>query len=235
MSQPQQLYQLQQVDSALDQARARLDEIEIALNHDETLARAESQLEAARATHHEAHTALRSAEEDVQAQQEKVGSNQKALYGGGVTNPKELEDLQQEAAALQRHLNTLEERQLQAMLVFEETEAALQAAQTHAESTRGQSLRQNDDLAAEQKSLLARMAELEGERERVLADIDAKVLELYKELRGTRAGLAVATVDGPECPACGATLTAAVAQAARTPSQLARCDDCGRILVSARP
>ena len=44
--------------------------------------------------------ALKTAEQDVQAQQDKIERNQKALYGGGNKSPKELEDLQMESGAL---------------------------------------------------------------------------------------------------------------------------------------
>jgi predicted nucleic acid-binding Zn-ribbon protein len=235
MSQPQQLLQLQMADTALDQARARLDEIEVALNEDEALAQAGRQLEAARTAHHEGHSALRSLEEEVAALQDKLAANQKALYGGAVTNPKELEDLQREAEALGRHIAALEERQLAALEAFEENEQALRSAEAHAETARTEADRRNRSLADEQKALLGRMTELEREREQLLAGVEARWLDLYKELRGARAGLAVVAVQGDECPACGATLTAALAQTARSPSQLARCGDCGRILVGARP
>ncbi|TAK11519.1 MAG: hypothetical protein EPO32_11770 [Anaerolineae bacterium] len=233
MSEPARLHALQQLDLRLDAARARLAEIELALSQNAEVQAAQGAADAAKAAQHEQHTALRNAEAEVQAQQQKIANNQRTLYGGSVTNPKELEDLQNEAAALSRHLGALEERQLETMMAFEEAEASLASAQTSLEDTRARVADQNRAMTEEQKVLLTEVAELESDREDSLPEVAAEMLALYQELRGSRAGLAVVAISGNECPACGATLSAAQAQVSRSPTQIARCADCGRILVSA--
>lgn len=233
MSQPLRLYELQKIDSQLDRARARLAEIEFALNNNETLAIARQQQEAALASQHTAQTALKNAEAEVAAQQQKIANNQRALYGGSVTNPKELEDLQLEAEALQRQLTRLEETQLEAMLTFEERDQILTEAEQNIEATRARVAGENQDMHAEEKTLLAEAEKLEQARTTVLEDISADMLTLYQELRRTRKGLAVIAIQDAECPACGATLSSAQAQATRSPNQLATCAECGRIMVTA--
>lgn len=233
MSQPARLHALQQLDSQLDAARARLAKIDAALSQNAEVQAAQQAVSAAKATQHDQHTALRNAESEVQAQQQKIANNQRALYGGSVTNPKELADLQHEAEALNRHLATLEERQLDAMLAFEEADAALNLAQTTLEDTLARVATQNQAMTEERAALLTSVADLEIRRESVLEDVQAEMLALYNDLRGSRAGLAVVGISGNECPACGATLSAAQSQMARSPNQIARCADCGRILTHA--
>ncbi len=232
MSQPLRLFELQKIDSALDRARARLAEIEAALRGNPTVQKAEGEHESARIHHHEAQNALRNAEAEVGAQQQKIDSNQRALYGGSITNPKELADLQHEAEALGRHLARLEEIQLEAMVVFEEAEGALATALATLEAARATAAAEDQAMLIEQKALLAEVETLAGARNGLLPDIAVEGLTLYESLRKSRKGLAVVAVSEPECPACGATLTAAQAQAARSPNQLAQCADCGRIMVS---
>ncbi len=232
MSQPLRLFELQKTDSALDRARARLAEIEAALRGNPAVQKAEGEHESARLRQHEAQTALRNAEAEVSAQQEKIDSNQRALYGGSITNPKELADLQHEAEALGRHLARLEEIQLEAMVAFEEADQALAVALTTLEAAKNAAAADNQAMLGEQKTLLAQVHTLDSARSGLLPDIAAEGLTLYESLRKSRKGLAVVAVSEPECPACGATLTAAQAQAARSPNQLAQCADCGRIMVS---
>src|SRR5687768_18403957 len=80
--------------------------------------------------HHEAERALKLSEAEVEKQSIKIEQTESSLYGGRVHNPKELQDLQKDVASLKRHLSTLEERELEAMLVAETTEKDLQNAKS---------------------------------------------------------------------------------------------------------
>ena len=62
---------------------------------------------------------MKQSEAEVEKQRIKIEQTEASLYGGHVHNPKELQDLQKDVASLKRHLETLEERQLEAMLVVE--------------------------------------------------------------------------------------------------------------------
>lgn len=229
MSQARNLAHLQHLDTQLDQAKNRLEEIDAALNDNSAVRQAAKRADKAAETLTAARLALRKAESDVQAQQAKIERNQKALYGGG-KSPKELEDLQMEAGALGRHLETLEERQLEAMIAVEEAEAADRAAQENLSKVKAQAAAENTDLAAEQETLHARVAELQTKRQQAVEPIPDDLLARYEKLRQTRFGLAVTGVKSGACEACGASLTAAQAQAARTPSKIAYCEVCGRIM-----
>ena len=123
MSQLSTLYRLQQIDSQLDQANNRLQEIQVALNEDAALKQAQQNHAAAEARLNDERQKLRRAEENVQEQKIKIELNESTLYGGKVHNPKELQDLQKEVAALKKYLGVLEDRQLEAMLVVEEAES----------------------------------------------------------------------------------------------------------------
>ena len=148
MSQPVQLYNLQQIDTKLDKTRARLKEIEIALNEDAVIRNAQQEATTVEGNYQTAQKELKRAEDEVQSQHQKIKNNQKTLYGGSVKNPKELEDLQNEAEALKRYLSVLEDRQLEKMIAFEEAEAAYNASQTN--------LAEVEEQVAQQKRIPAR-------------------------------------------------------------------------------
>ncbi|MEJ2756972.1 MAG: hypothetical protein P8046_00690 [Anaerolineales bacterium] len=231
MSQKRLLSQLQDIDSQLDSAHSRLKEIDAALNDNTAVKKATRQAEKAETSFTKARLALKKAEQNVQVQQEKIEKNQKALYGGSVRNPKELEDLQMESGALKRYLSTLEDRQLEAMIVFEDAQAAKEQADTNLTAVKKRVAAENSDLADEQSALIADVQRLEQERDATAAEVEPDLLATYDKIRKNRLGHAVAVVKDGSCAACGAVLSAALAQAARSPSKISYCDTCGRILL----
>lgn len=230
MSQSFKLFRLQQIDSQLDRIRARLQEIEAALIEDLALRQAQQRAQMADEALAAEQKLLRRAEENVHDQRIKIEQTEATLYGGKVRNPKELQDLQNETAALKRYLSVLEDRQLEVMMTVEQAEAAHQAALADLEEVRELFARQHQDLAAERDVLLMDLARVEAERQAAASSIPAADISLYEKLRQQRRGIAVAKVTDKACSACGSTLNAALLHAARSPNQITRCDMCGRIL-----
>jgi len=230
MSQPLQLFNLQKIDTTLDNIRARLKEIENKLNDDSLLIKIQEEVDLTEGNFLTAKKALKQAEDEVEAQQLKIDNNQKILYSGSVTNPKELEDLQNEAEALARHLAVLEDRQLEKMVACEEVDALHQASQKKLEQTKDQIAEENSDLTTEKKTLLEQVDKLESDREQSVGMIDFDNLSTYSTLRETHRGVAVAEMKDKTCTACGATLSASLAQTASSPNKISFCESCGRIL-----
>lgn len=230
MSQPFRLYRLQQIDSQLDRATSRLHEIEIALGEDKAVRRAQNHLEKAEEKLQKAKLALKRAEQEVQAQRIKIEQNEATLYGGKVRNPKELQDLQNESAALKRFLAVLEDRQLENMLAVDEAEQEYENASHQLGNVQAQRSVENAELSDEKAVLLKEVTRLQTEREAASSGIPPDDMQTYTSLRLKRNGVAVAKVTDNTCTACGSTLSAALSQAARFPNQLTRCASCGRIL-----
>lgn len=224
------LYRLQQTDTQIDQAQSRLAAIRQMLENDAEARQANARLTEANERWHNAKQTLRQCEAEVEAQRLKIEQNEASLYGGTVRNPKELQDLQNEVAALKRHLATLEDRQLEAMLECEEAEHEYKQAKADQEIALARLSTQNRDLNNELTSLERNLQRLRAERQVTAAAIPQALLTQYESLRQTRRGLALTTISDNSCNACGTTLTAAIQQAARSPSQVAFCPTCGRIL-----
>jgi hypothetical protein len=230
MSQAFKLFRLQQIDSQIDHGRNRMREIEAILSDSTTLNHAKQQADEADAHLIVMRKDLQRAEVTVQNQRIKIEQTEAALYGGKVRNPKELQDLQNESAALKRYLNTLEDRQLDAIMVVEEAELDFQAKSETLSRVITETEQLSQQLVKEQSALLQEVKHLEDERLAGIASIPAADLALYEKLRQQRRGVAVAKANGNMCAACGAALNSSLQQAARSPNQLARCDSCGRIL-----
>ncbi len=122
MSQTLSLYRLQQVDNQIDRLQARLKDIQKLLDDDVELRQLNEKAEAAGVRCQNADDALKQAEKNVQDQLIKIEQTQSSLYGSKSHSPKELQDLQNDVAALKRHLVTLEDRQIDAMQESETAE-----------------------------------------------------------------------------------------------------------------
>lgn len=224
------LYRLQQVDSQLDEHRERLDAIAAQLADDKALQQARARAEAKADKLAERQRELRRAEYKTGDQRRKIEQTENKLYSGRVTNPKELQDLQNESAALKRYLAVLEERQLETMLHVDEAAEEAEAAQQALTDTEGRTAENRSALRGEQSQRQAAVDQLEEERQAALEGIDPEDLAVYEKLRRQKGGIAVARVTEKSCSACGSTLSAALSQQARSPDATVRCETCKRIL-----
>ena len=224
------LYRLQQVDSQIDQIQARLKAIQEILENDLELKTTSGRFTASEQKYKDAERALKLAEAEVQKQRIKIEQTEASLYGGHVHNPKELQDLQKDVASLKRHMETLEERELEAMITVESAEKELRQAQVDLEQVKASRGDQSRDLTRESESLLKNRERLDSERKAVMGNLEGKAVSLYDQLRQQRRGIAVTTLSDNSCSACGTTLTASQQQNARSTSQLFYCPTCSRIL-----
>ena len=224
------LYRLQQVDSQIDQIRARLNVIQQTLENDVALRAASDKLALADGKQKEAERALKLSEAEVEKQRIKIQQTEASLYGGTVRNPKELQDLQKDIVSLKRYMETLEERELEAMLAAEETKKNLQTARTDLERIQSSLGDQNQDLSQESDRLHKDIERLNSERQAVVTDIASQALSVYDQLRKQKRGIAITSIADNSCEACGTTLTASQQQTARSATQLFHCPTCGRIL-----
>jgi predicted nucleic acid-binding Zn-ribbon protein len=230
MTQTLNLYRLQQADTRLAQIEVRLNAIRSLLESDKELLSAIGMAENAHAQLISAEKTLRQTEYEVKNQQVKIEQTESTLYGGLVHNPKELQDLQQEAAALKRYLIKLEDQQLEAMITLDNAQVSEKNASEALEKTQSASDLQNKGLVSERDSLLKEAERLRQEREAALSMVDATSLAHYEQLRADRRGVAVTTMSDGSCDACGTTLPPAQQQMVHHATQIIRCPTCGRIL-----
>jgi predicted nucleic acid-binding Zn-ribbon protein len=230
MSQAFHLAQLQKVDTQLDQIQNRLNEIDRVLKSNQSLQQAQAEAKAAKERVFQAQQTLRSAEDAVQAQRIKIELSESSLYGGKIRSPKELQDLQAEIASLKKHMATLEDTQLDAMVALEQIEDDQKKADQRITLVQAELASQSASLLGEQGMLVKNQDRFQTERQAVLPQISAENIVVYNRLREQKRGMAVSQVEDGACKGCGSSLRPAEIQAARSPSQLVRCSTCGRIL-----
>lgn len=224
------LYRLQQVDSQIDQIQSRLKTIQQTLENDVELQAAVQTVNSAEAIHKKASQALKESEAEFEKQRIKIEQTESSLYSGTVKNPKELQDLQMEIVSLKKHLVTLEERELEAMLQTETAEKEMQVAKEFLQQVELRLKTQNSGLTTESDALHKDLERVESERKAVRDSLDADHLKTYEQLRKQKRGVAVSLLSEKTCSACGTTFTASQEQNARSTTQLFNCPNCGRII-----
>lgn len=230
MSRSSQLYELQQIDSQLDRHRNRLLQIQAILSDNREIQSAEGTLKAAQTALKIAERNLKEAEQKVKDQRLKIKLTETKLYSGKIRNPKELQDLQDESEALKRFLEVVEDRQLTCMLDLDSHRDIYESTQHNYNQVRQKFEKIHEELTQEKNGIRQEMHQLEKVRITKAQAIATDDLAVYENLRKQRYGIAVSSVNDKACSACGATLTAALHQAARSPSQITYCEACGRIL-----
>jgi uncharacterized protein len=230
MNQSSQLYQVQKIDTALDQTNARLGEINRIIESDQSVQTAQDLLSSAMESTQSTRRSLTLIEDAVKAVEIKIQLSEASLYGGKISNPKELQDLQNEITALKRRLASLEDDQLEAMLAFEDAETQLSEANKNLNEVKATFASQQASLLGEQSQLLKIAERLQAERDATVQSILPENMEFYERLRRQKRGLAVVMVEDGTCSGCGSSIRPAERQLARSPSQMLPCSSCGRIL-----
>ena len=227
------LYDLQQLDLESDSVERSLDDVRRRLAD-------ESALVASRRRIQEMEGRLAGLEEVRRSQERKVEETRQGLeriesrlYGGVITNPRELEAADLERSHLQDQQTEQEDSLLTTMVEIEETQSRLEASSE--KLARAESARETERpaLEAEESLLSQRLEELRRDRTESLPQFGANLLAVYERLRGDRNGYAVAMVERGMCQGCRIALPSAEVQRVRSAQELIQCSSCQRILFTA--
>lgn len=230
MSKAADLFELQELDLAIDAARASLEVVEEQLGRDEDVVEARQEVARWEATFAEVRRRQRDLELAAEGLRSRAAVVEKKLYDGSVRNPRELADMQQELDVLRRQLRGREDEVLNLMLQAEAAEGQLQRAQAFLAEVEGRWRREQEELRSRQAALNAELRSLEGRRAQQAQGVDATAMSLYGSLRERRQGRAVAKVERGMCQGCRITLPTTVLQRARQRADLVQCTSCERIL-----
>ena len=232
MTSEENLLRLQALDREADERKRRLQAVEAGLGESEAVAQAQLAVEQARASSLRWAAQQQDHELELGGLQEKIARSEDRLYGGTVTNTKQLSELQDEVASLRRRQQRLEDDLLAAMIAREEADEAQALAREHLAQTQDAWATHQADLLAERDELHARLAEISDTRSGLLPAFDAGLLATYESLRRRKGGLAVAAVRDGACGACGISLSPRHRFRLRE-GQLVTCGNCERIAVRA--
>jgi predicted nucleic acid-binding Zn-ribbon protein len=232
VSQASLLYRLQTLDLGIAQRRARLQEIEIVLGQDEAVRGARQRFEAADSALKPWQTRVRDLDLEIKSLAQKIQQTDRNLYSGKITNPKELQDMQEDIASLKRRQSQLEDELLEAMMKSEEGQTAVAEAQRQLNEAQAAWAGSQVDLLDEKQRLEKEVADWQAQRQQAAAAVDLASLSKYEALRPKKRGQAVALLKGDSCVLCGVEQTSRIVQQVRQGTQLIYCESCGRILAT---
>ena len=225
-----QLFQLQEIDTAIDIANRRIKEIEIILADESLISQAKELVEQHEENLQKQKTLFNSIDNDLQSKKIKKAQSESSLYGGSISNSKELQDLQKEIASLSAYIAKSEDELMAKYVELENVEKELVEVKENLHTKLSEFESQKSLLNGEKNNLAHSIQNLLGKRESVITPIETAILESYESLRRSKNGIAVARLQDDSCSSCGASLTANQCQQARSQVKLFNCPSCGRFL-----
>ncbi len=232
MSQDAALFRLQTLDSQIDSARERLEEITRLLSENHLVRDAQKAVEIASVLQLEWKTKSTDLELERGALRDEADAAENRLYSGKVLNPRELTDLQDKVRELRQRGSAAEESALEAMMEAEDAQINETKARANLAQVMEKVSQTSGALLNERVSLEDQIAQAERDILQTRSEISQRMLAHYDELRKRSGGVAVVKMrPGNECGACGVGMTSQQAQQVHH-GEMPPCPTCGRILVS---
>lgn len=225
-----QLFQLQEIDTGLDVAQRRINEIDNLIKNDTRTINAQKNLEKSKTQLLANNNEYNAISHDIQKKKIKISQSESNLYNGSVKNPKELQDLQMEISSIKKSIGKLEEVLLEVMICVDQSEKHLEVQKEILKDANSDFATLASLLRGEKNTLLEKIQGLNSKQRTMIAQINQENLNQYETLRKLKNGLAVTKLQENACGACGAGLTASQRQEARSATNLFICPSCRRII-----
>jgi uncharacterized protein len=230
------LLEVQAHDLAADQLRHRRASLpeRLALAEEQAaMARLDVELDELRGRLAELERSQRRIEDEVATLAAKGEAENKRLYSGTVTSPRELQAMQEDIDGLARRQRDLEDDVLEIMETAEPLREEVDRIESVREQHENEAARLGEVIAAGEAEIDAELAGVLGERDQLAVDVPADLLSTYERLRDHLGGVGVARLEGIQCTGCHLSLPATEVDAIRHagPGDVVFHEECGRILV----
>ena len=225
------LLTLQEVDERLTKKQQELDQLTAALEGPAEIPVLTARADYERETSIERRAHLARLEVDADALRERVAELEERIYGGTVTNLRELTAVEEEQTNARRELMQAEESLGPARLAAEDSERAKEDLTTTLAERKKTWAESAPKLRRQSRAAAKEVAVLEEERAQASKNVPADELTLYDQLLFRRHGVAIARVERGVCLACHITLPLKEASRLRRSDAIVTCGNCGRILI----
>jgi len=224
------LYKIQQIDLEV----ARLQQALAQLDTGAELERRIGALEAEQAELRRRQEAFENesldCELEIRTLEEKRDRFNSQLYGGRVSNPRQLHDLEEEVAMLGREIRKVEDRLLELMEALESLRSQIAARESQLGQLT-QALQQARAVHAETSGRLAtELSQFEAQRQEEVSKVSAGALRRYDQIRLRSGNLGLVRVTGSDCPGCHIGLPSETIKQLKAGKAALTCDNCARLL-----
>jgi uncharacterized protein len=223
------LVRLQQIETAADTARRRLDTLP-ADQHalDSRLAVSQAALDAAKACLTTSTTARRDIEKELAVVQARLSKFKDQLME--VKTNKEYQAMQKEIATAEREVRSFEDRILDNMEEAEALGADVKRAEAELKKEQTAVVEGRRALDTEREGIEANVARLAADRATLVREIPSSALALFDHVSRSRRPPAVVEAREGHCSFCHVRLRPQVFNEIRRNAQLIQCESCQRIL-----
>jgi uncharacterized protein len=196
------------------------------------LATLERRVVEVQARRHDLSRAQQRLEDDIASLTERATQHDKTLYGGSISNPRELQALQEEIESLKRRISQLEDQELELMEQIEPLDADLARMDAQRRELDERSVALRVQIAEAEVAIDDELATVLAERSGLAAEVEPELLAEYEELRPQQGGIAIARLVGSSCGGCHLALSAMEIDRIKRlpPDEPVHCEECGRLL-----
>lgn len=223
-------YDLQQLDldtlsleRALKELRVRMEDDSVANTVRDGIARIDKLLT-------ELEPCERTRERTMQDIRGRLESIESRLYGGLITNSRELTAAEDQKTHLQTQMSDEENNLLELMMEIETNRVERKSKLSELNRLENEKKAQMPDLEREESQLLEKLTELSEDREQATSDLPTSELSMYERLKKDHNGHAIAKVERGMCNGCRITLPSAELQKVKNGNNLIHCSSCQKIL-----
>ena len=230
MSTVRQMFHLQELDLEIARVEKERSSLEGHIGERSVLLKCETALQAAQERHQKLKMDHSDNELKAGSIRTKLESDRAKLYGGTVTNLKELQGLEQETTSLAADLQKRDEALIAMMEELEESNTALVDAEQRNSTQAVQWKSDQAEFTKQWQQLGESLENLTEERKETAGILPPTELRRYESLRTSKGGVAVARVERGLCRGCLMTLPTHQMQKARMAREPITCNSCGRLL-----
>jgi predicted nucleic acid-binding Zn-ribbon protein len=230
------LLELQDLDSRADQLahqRRTLAELAVLAELSEERGRLEGESRDAQIAVADLTEEQAKVDADVEQVKARRQRDQKRLDDGLVSNPKDIQRMQQEMVSLERRISSLEDDEIEVMERLEEAQRGLDGLRTRLGDTDEKIAAATASRDDKHGTIDAELAEVQAQRGPLVAQLPADLVALYDRLRESKGGVGAALLHARRCGGCMLDLDNAELASIRAAADddVVRCDECSRILV----
>ena len=227
-----QLQEIQDIDLKIDELSELLNQVRIELKEDGEITSISASLIEISSKISIINVQENDANDAAIATELKLKSLRDKLYGGEITNSKELEALEDEGKFLEEQLSTEEDLALELMESLEILTTTMDRTAVQLEDLKQKRGIRLKELEMEEKNLSSQIKEFVSKRSSIASLVTIGTMNLYETLRQSRGGIGIAEVDRARgiCQACRITIPVNDLQKVRSSGGIVQCNSCRRIL-----
>lgn len=231
-----QLLSVQDLDTHIDQLvhrRAHLSERTLIVEAGEMLRASQAQIAVQEELVGELTRAQRRVEDALASLEGRAVDIDRQLYGGTVSNARELQDLQTELESVKKRISTTEDAAFAGLEGIEPAEARLAELVDQHAAIEARRFEATQALTAAEAEIDVDLDEARAKRVTAVVGIPEAMLSNYEQIRYTHQGVGIARLVGNRCEGCHLTLASADVDRIKhlDPDDVALCEECGRMLV----